>query len=225
MRTAFRSSRDGVYRQRPKSLALYEHEYAQEVADEEWRRTVDGALECLRTFYASAIYAELGALARDAWLEVEDFSSFDFEGVKVWVKLDASHRLPGGRVRVLDWKTGRVSSQDQTLQLACYALYATRTWGVAPRDVVMLEFNLAANEVLSYAVSEESLADVTGYIRGSIADMRRLLIAPERNVPRPEEEFPLAGTDRPCGRCKYRRVCPRFAADHDAGGAPASTGA
>jgi hypothetical protein len=26
-----------------------------------------------------------------------------------------------------------------------------------------------------------------------------------------EEDFPLAGDERPCRRCNYREVCPRFA--------------
>jgi len=210
MRAGFRSSRDGLYRQRPKTLALYEHEYAEDVPDEEWRRTVDGALGCLRTFYASGIYRELGALPRADWLEIEQLSSFELDGVKIWVKLDCSHR-DGPAVRVLDWKTGRVSGEDQTVQLGCYALYGVLRWGTAPGDVRMAEFNLAHNELLAYTVSEESLEGVKNYIRGSVADMRRLLVDAAANAPRPEEEFALAPTEEPCRRCKYRRVCPRFA--------------
>src|SRR5262249_53387140 len=107
LRAAFRLSRSGVYRSKPKTLALYEHEYAIPVPDEEWKRVVERGLESLRTFYASAMYRELAALPRDAWLEVEEFSGFDLDGIHVWVKLDASHRLPDGGVRIIDWKTGR----------------------------------------------------------------------------------------------------------------------
>ena len=211
LRTAFRSSRAGHYRSRPKTPALYEHEYAVAVPDEEWRRVVENGLASLATFYQSAIYQELAALPRDAWLEVEEFSSFDLDGLRVWVKLDASHRLPEGGVRIIDWKTGRLSSEQDLVQLACYALYATRTWGVSPRDVRMLEYNLASDEVMSYAVSEESLADIAGYIHGSAADMARLLTDPERNTPLPEDAFAASGSERSCARCKYRKVCPKFA--------------
>lgn len=210
MRRAFRSSRSGQYRRRPKTLALMEHEYGWPVSDEEWRESRDLVVRCLRTFYASAVYAELARLPAESWLEVETLASFDLDGVKVWVKLDCSHRLDGG-VRILDWKTGRISAEDQTVQLALYAFYAARRWGVAPGDLRMIEYNLAHDEPMECRITEESLEEVRRHVQGSVADMRKLLLVPERNVAREEEAFELAASEAPCRRCKYRRVCPRFA--------------
>lgn len=212
MRGAFRSSRSGMYRRRPKTLALFEHEYGWEVRDEEWRETRDLVMRCLHTFYASAIYADLARLPADAWLEVEQLASFDLDGVKVWVKLDCSHR-EARQIRILDWKTGRISPEDQTVQLALYALYAAGRWGAAPANLKMIEYNLAHDEPMECRITEESLDEVRRHVQGSVADMRKLLRVSERNIPREEEAFELAASEAPCRRCKYRRLCPRFSSE------------
>ncbi len=34
-----------------------------------------------------------------------------------------------GGVTIIDWKTGRSMSEDVSMQLACYAMYAMEKWG------------------------------------------------------------------------------------------------
>src|SRR5262245_42306408 len=87
MRGDFKSSRAGTYRKRPKTCGLFEHEYRLPVADADWKTIAATMERCLRNFYASEIYREIRDSRRGDWLELEDFSSFQFDGVKVHVVL------------------------------------------------------------------------------------------------------------------------------------------
>ena len=62
------------------------------------------------------------------------------------------------------------------------------------------------NEVLVHALTEADLERTREYMRGSIADMRRLLRDPERNIAA-EDDFRQVDDERACGRCSFRRVC------------------
>ena len=57
MRTEWKQSREHVYRSRPKTLALFEHDYDVPVPGEEWRSNAEHVTNCLKTFYASDTYA------------------------------------------------------------------------------------------------------------------------------------------------------------------------
>lgn len=205
MRLDFKSSRSGQYRSRPKSCALFEHEYAVPVADEEWRRTAETVERCLRTFYASDVFAAIAASNRADWLECEKFSSFQLDGVRVHVKLDFAIR-EGEAIRIYDWKTGASDEQDNRVQMACYAFYAREEWGAPARAVLPTEFNVNRNEVIQHTVTDADLEQTRSYMLGSIADMRRLLRDPDRNVAI-EDDFRKVNDDRVCRRCVYFRVC------------------
>jgi len=205
MRLDWKSSRDGKYRRLPKSCALFEHEYLIEVTEEEWRGIAATVERCLRTFYASEIYGEIAASKRSDWLECEDFSSFLLDGVKVHVVLDFAMRR-GREVVIYDWKTGASDEHDNRLQMACYTFYAHQTWGVAPEQVRPIEFNLNRGEVIPYAMTAADLERTRAYIQGSIADMRRLLTHPDRNLAR-EESFRKVNEARTCRRCGFLGVC------------------
>jgi CRISPR/Cas system-associated exonuclease Cas4 (RecB family) len=205
MRAGFKSSREGVYRARPKSCALFEHEYAVPVPDEEWGRTAEIVERCLRTFYASALYARILDLRREDWLEIEERSSFELEGVKILVVLDFCYRL-GDTIGIVDWKTGSSDERDNRAQLSCYAAYAGQKWSVPPEKVRATEFNLNRNELLEHTLSAEDIERTLDFIRGSAGDMKRLLRDPGVNVAL-EEDFPKVDDARVCRRCSYFRVC------------------
>ena len=65
MRAEWRSSRDGRYRDTPKTCALFEHEYALEIRPEAWQALKGNVVTCLRNFFSlplllgSALYTAL----------------------------------------------------------------------------------------------------------------------------------------------------------------------
>lgn len=207
MRQQWKGSRDGVYRERPKSTALFEHEYRLEIPAEEWVGNADHVEACLRAFYASKLYRDLRHLPREDWLEIEDLSHFFLDDVKVYVKLDCAVRRPQG-IRIYDWKTSRRDEEDNTIQLACYALYAREKWEAAPEDLRIGEFSLARDRMVEYRVTRHDLQRVRDYILGSIRDMRALL--PEDGANRLEiEACPLTEEAWRCTTCNFKRLCGR----------------
>lgn len=206
MREEFRSSRERRYLAHPKTCALFEHEYSAEIDDAEWKRVADSVELCLRNFYRSETFSMLKELPREKWLEVENFSSFYLEGTKIWAVIDCSFRTEGGAM-IIDWKTGRGSESDISLQLACYGMYAINQWGFEAEKVKLIEYNLLTDQTVEFSISAGEIESAKAYIRGSIADMQSLLVDVENNVPQPERSFQKVTDEKIRGRCNFQKVC------------------
>jgi RecB family exonuclease len=207
MREEFRSSREKRYHARPKTCALFEHEYDVPISDADWKKTADNLELCLRNFYGSETFAMLKNLPRRMWLEVEDFSSFYLDRTKIWAVLDCSFRTEDGGITIIDWKTGLQSSEDISMQLSCYAMYALNRWGIDPEDVKLIEYNLLANQGAEFNVGSAEIENAKAYIQGSIADMKSLLANVDENVPMTEEAFQKVEDERVKAACNFRKVC------------------
>ncbi len=206
MREDYRSSQQGNYWKKPKSCALFEHEYSLPVPRQEWQKTADDVRTCLHTFYTSELFAELRAVPRDAWLQVEELDKFDLDGIRVWAKIDCSFRQ-GAKVRIYDWKTGRSLAEASTLQLVCYCLHAQAKWGAAIENVVPAEFYLLVNRIQHYQVKSGDVEDARRYIRGSVADMHSLLADVAANEPLAEGAFEKTSNTASCLRCNFIGPC------------------
>jgi hypothetical protein len=189
MREEFRSSREKRYLSHPKTCALFEHEYEVPISDADWKKTADNMEQCLRNFYSSETFDMLKDLPQQMWLEVEDFSSFNLDSTKIWAILDCSFRTDDGGGTIIDWKTGRKMSDDVSMQLSCYAMYAMEKWGIGPEKVKLIEYNLLANKDMEFSVSGADIESTKTYISGSIADMQSMLIDVDDNVPKEERSI------------------------------------
>jgi CRISPR/Cas system-associated exonuclease Cas4 (RecB family) len=207
MREEFRSSREKRYLTHPKTCALFEHEYEVPISDADWKNTADNVVQCLRNFYDSETFAMLKELPQHMWLEVEDFSSFNLDSTKIWAVLDCSFRTDDGGVTIIDWKTGRSMSEDVSMQLSCYAMYAMQKWGVDPEKVKLIEYNLLANQGAEFTVSAAEIENTKTYVAGSIADMQSTLVDVDNNVPKEEEAFQKVEDDRIRSSCNFKKVC------------------
>jgi CRISPR/Cas system-associated exonuclease Cas4 (RecB family) len=207
MREEFRSSREKRYLTHPKTYALFEHEYEEPVSDADWKKTADNMEQCLRNFYSSETFNMLKELPRQMWLEVEDFSSFNLNNTKIWTVLDCSFRTDDGGVTIIDWKTGRSMSEDVSMQLSCYAMYAMDKWGIDPENVKLIEYNLLANQGVEFTVGAPEIENTKSYIAGSIADMQSLLVDAGENVPKDEEAFQKVEDKRVRADCNFQKVC------------------
>jgi hypothetical protein len=210
MRAQFRESRDREYWSRPKkACGLVEHEFDIPVSDAEWGALADHARACLMNFFASPVLAELRALDRANWLQVEEMERFQLEGVPVWVKMDLAYRAADGRLRIVDWKTGKLDPHPDPIQLTCYAIYASEKWKVEPERIETAVVNLGANESIVRQVDAALIATVRGRIRVSIEGMTKMLEGPrEENAPLPESAFAVTDSTGVCRRCPFRKVCP-----------------
>ena len=206
MREEFRSSRDKRYLTLPKSCALFEHEYDMPIEDADWKKAADNMEQCLRNFYSSETFAMLKELPHKMWLEVEDFSSFYLDKTKIWAVLDCSFRTEDG-ITIIDWKTGRSMSEDVSMQLSCYAMYAMEKWGVEPEQVKLIEYNLLANQGAEFAITAAEIVNTKSYIEGSIADMQSLLGDVDNNVPKKEAAYQKVKDKRVRASCNFEKVC------------------
>lgn len=207
MREEFRSSREKRYHIKPKTCALFEHEYEAPISDDDWKKTADNMELCLRNFYSSETFDLLKELPRQMWLEVEDFSSFNLNKTKIWAVLDCSFRTEDGGITIIDWKTGKSMSGDISMQLSCYAMYAMNKWGIDPEKVKLIEYNLLANQGSEFTIGKSEIKNTKTYIAGSIADMQSLLVDVGENLPKDEEAFLKVEDERVRKSCNFRKVC------------------
>ncbi len=182
MRAEFRSSKSKNYWKNPKSCGLLEHEYEMEVSNEEWKEVAGNVETCLRNFYVSDIYDGLKSHLRDGWLEVEEFSSFYLDGIKINLVIDCAIK-EGKGIYLYDWKTGKSLSEDLSIQLGCYALYAMEKWNAPPKSLSIIEYNLSFNKSNWFSGSQEEMKGIKGYINGSVKDMQSLLTDVSNNTP------------------------------------------
>jgi hypothetical protein len=206
MRDDFRSSKNKRYLTYPKSCAFFEHEYDMDLPDAEWKKVAENVKQCLRNFYGSEIFALLKDLPQEKWLEIEDFSFFYLDGIKIWAVLDCSFRTDDG-ITIIDWKTGRATSKDISLQLSCYAMYGQDKWRVKPENIRLIEYNLLSDQKAEFTITEGEIKDTASYIKGSVADMRSLLLDVDNNVPKDEKFFKKVEDDRIRDRCNFKKVC------------------
>ena len=205
MRGEFRSSRAKNYLKNPKSCALFEHEYGIEMTDDQWKEVAGNVETCLRNFYASDIYYGLKSHPKSDWLEVEEFSSFHLDDIKINLAIDCAIK-EGDDILIYDWKTGKSMPEDLSIQLCCYALYAIEKWNIAPKSLRIIEYNLSFNKATEFSVTHGETENIKGYIRGSIKDMRSLLTDVSNNIPFEEEKFTKVEDDRVSLRCNFKGV-------------------
>jgi len=215
MRKDWRGSRDGLHRERPgKHVGLFEHEYGIEVPKKLWREGADHARACIERFFASPYAETFAGLRPEEWLPIETLDTFDMEGDRVHVKLDAAFRRPDGRVEIVDWKTGRRdrgADGGDRFQLACYALYALeKGWVDRAEEIVTVEYALASGTPHVREVDPEAIAGVRQFIRTSIGGMKARLDDVERNLAS-EERFEPTPSGENCRWCNFRRICPSAA--------------
>jgi len=206
MRGEWRSSRAARYREDPRTLALFEHEYAVELKPDVWRALRGNVVTCLRNFFRLPLLDKVRRTAPEHW-SIEHWSKvFDFEGTPVWIAPDFGYWDADGLLTLVDWKTGATDADATAFQLGCYALYAREVLGVEPAQVELLEANLREPAVTPLAWDDTRLQRVREQLRLSIRSMHAYLLDPEANVAR-REDFELTEERRICRRCNFRVVC------------------
>jgi hypothetical protein len=175
MRRDWKNSKAGQYRQEPKkTVGLFEHEYALDIDDATWKKIHDTSVEALKNFYTSSLYADLQKDDPSKWLVIEDLEEFDFEGAKIFVKLDFS-RERDGFVEIYDWKTGKTNG-DTSVQMGAYAIYAMQKWKKPLDRIRGFVFNLtkAGTPAEEEKLTPELIDQTKAFMRESIKGHARM---------------------------------------------------
>ncbi|HSF05391.1 MAG TPA: PD-(D/E)XK nuclease family protein [Methylomirabilota bacterium] len=206
MRGDWRSSRAGRYRENPKTVALFEHEYRLELSREAWQALSQNVAACLRNFFRLPLLADIRRTSPEHW-SIEHWSKvFDFEGTTVWVAPDFGFWTPDGRLGLVDWKTGGSNGEGAAFQLGCYALYAREVLDVKAGQVDLYEVNLREPKVTAHRWDEERLEGIKEQLRLSIRSMKAYLADPVANVA-VITDFERTEDLRICRWCNFRAVC------------------
>jgi len=206
MRGEWRSSRAGRYRESPKTLALFEHEYALDLKPEVWQALSRNVVTCLRNFFRLPLLEAVRKTAPEHW-SIEHWSKvFDFEGTLVWIAPDFGYWNADGLLTLVDWKTGASDTDATAFQLGCYALYAREVLGVEPSQVDLLEANLREPTVTPLLWDDARLEAIREQLRLSIRSMRAYLVDAGANAAR-IEDFERTEELRICRWCNFRMVC------------------
>ncbi len=211
MRADFKASKAKKHYDDPKrNLGLFEHEYAKPVTDDTWKKIHEEATACLKNFYDSSFFKELAADDKRTWLVIEDLEEFDFEGSKIYVKLDFA-RKKGDIIEIYDWKTGKEDG-DASLQMSAYAIYAMQKWNIGLSGVRTYLFNLSAPMAAAkeQPLTEASVEKAREFMRESIAGMKKLLLDVRRNIPLPRQNFKYTENTRFCDSCNFYKICEKY---------------
>lgn len=206
MRTEWRSSRAGRYRESPKTLALFEHEYAVDLKPEAWQALSRNVSTCLRHFFSLPLLADIRRTPPEHW-SIEHWSKvLDFEGTPLWIAPDFGFWTDGGRLALVDWKTGGANTEGTSFQLGCYALYAQEMLGVKPAQVDLYEANLREPKVTPIQWDDERLDAIRAQLRLSIRSMKAYLADAAANVA-VMTDFERTEELRICRWCNFRAIC------------------
>lgn len=205
LRSAWKESRDGHWRERPKRFTnLFEHYYAQPVSDEDTRAAGDVVRVALASFYHSQALARALATPTDQWKTIEEFLSFNLEGVPVKMRMDFALQSDD-KLHIFDWKTGRKRSSDPD-QLFAYALYGESVWGFALDDIALASIHLNPLVEETFLLpGQHRDAFVQGVVAASQA-MRDHLADPINNIAH-IDQFPMTDNLNTCRRCNFQELC------------------
>jgi CRISPR/Cas system-associated exonuclease Cas4 (RecB family) len=212
MRKDYRSSKAKKYFEDPKkNIGLFEHEYEKLVTDATWKEFHDSSAECIRNFYGSDFYKELLNDTKSNWLIIEDLEDFQFDGAKVYVKLDFA-RTKDGVIEIYDWKTGKEDAEAASVQMGAYAMYAMKKWNVGLDKIRAYLFNLGSAKPVAknQALTVKLLMETEQVMRQSIKQMRELLQDPVKNIPHPVEKYLYTENARLCGYCNFYKICDKY---------------
>ncbi len=205
MRSQFRQSRDGLYRQR-KAFGLREHEYEEEVSNEEWRAAWELVESCLEAFFRSRWPKLARSLRPEDWLPIDELGTFSHRGIPIYAAPDFAYRSEGGVVLV-DWKTGKKREADKD-QILGYALFARDNWDVPLERIACRIVYLPEMEELEVPIDTASIEAFLQHMETSLEGMRSRLVDAEANLAR-IEDFPRTENSATCAHCTFRRPCSR----------------
>jgi CRISPR/Cas system-associated exonuclease Cas4 (RecB family) len=186
---------------------LFEHEYTQPIEQEDKKILVGIVMRSLRNFFKSPILREAFRVKRSAWLSMEELVSFHVGDVPVFLRMDLAFRDERGRVRIVDWKTGRRAGKFNDVQIAGYALYAAEQgWAKSATEISTELAYLIWPRYVRKDVTQPVLDVARGFVTRSAKTMRALLNDPDANAAR-IEDFPRIDRPRICRRCNFRKLC------------------
>jgi DNA helicase II / ATP-dependent DNA helicase PcrA len=192
LKTFYDSVRLGRTKTDEELLSLFCANIAEAGIEEEYQHDLyrDQGVAQLKEFLAAARSATVPDV-----LHTEEWFDIRVGDTVVAGRIDRIDRGPDGRVKVIDYKTGRARDQesaDESLQLSIYAMAAQQKWNYQVESLVF--HNL-----------EENIPVATTRSEGQLQEARARIEAAARGI---AEGIFKAKTGFHCSFCAYRNLCP-----------------
>ncbi|MFD1019866.1 PD-(D/E)XK nuclease family protein [Thalassobacillus hwangdonensis] len=159
-------------------------------------------------FFKSRTFSDIQKKEKMQFIESEKFRFMTVGDVKIYVVMDFLYRdLKSDKWIIVDWKTGKASSEDRN-QLALYALYVKQRFNIESLDQIVIrnEYLLEGTHQ-EYKLNEADLTNVQNLFGMSIQEMMKYLDDISKNQPMDLEHFPQYQEERKCSRCNYQELC------------------
>jgi superfamily I DNA/RNA helicase/RecB family exonuclease len=167
--------------------------FEEKTSEENYQRKVRTLLDNFWAGEVSSVgQAEAEELQFELSIDMPDGVPAIFTG-----QIDRIDRLPSGGIEVIDYKTGRLSSQkgvQESLQLSIYALACRDALGLGTPEKVTLYFTEAATR-MSTTRTDEQLDVARDELRAWVTRVR-------------SGDFAATPSADTCWRCDYAPMCP-----------------
>ena len=163
-------------------------------------------MACLANLLDSVSYREALASPRVEIRNVEEFVTFDIDGIDIHAVPDLIYRRGDNVWLVVDWKSGK-RQDDNAEQALVYALFVRQRYEVSASDVRVRVEQLATGDFDDYQFTDDDLDGCVETIRDSIAAMKTYLIDAGLNTPVARDGFPLRTDTSVCRFCNFYELC------------------
>ena len=126
----------------------------------------------IKNFYNSDIFQSIKKTNKQNWIFLEDFSSFDYDGTKIYLQIDFATKEEG-KISIFDWKTGQQRDDAKIgLQLSSYSFYVLQKWNLSPEKIEVKVYNVNLDKLDSFTITNEIINKTKEYIKSSISGMK-----------------------------------------------------
>lgn len=185
-------------------VLLQEYHYRLENADLLWQEAEEKLINALRSFAtdSSLDIVRINGCKPDAL--VEHRINFTIQNVRVDGQIDLAYP-DNDRIVVIDWKSGSATMDgSSSLQLAVYALWATKHFECPPENVQVYMIHLGSNDVSTSEITGAELADVRARILQDAELIENLQSYGKNAV---ADAFPPLLHKPMCSLCQFQKVC------------------
>ena len=183
---------------------MQEHFYALPNAETLCAEAEDKLRRALHHFSTHPVFAEAREAGEAPGAVVE--KSFELDvGCAVKGKIDLMF-FEGRALTLVDWKIGDTSDDgEDSLQLAIYALWACREYGLAPEDVKVFKAFLGSGDLVPFAADARGLQAARVRV---LQDVERMAFAERYGHAGVAAAFTACAQLGICATCPFLKACP-----------------
>ncbi len=180
-------------------------------ANQRIKHALDGLLQALRTFFEDSKIRALVESLRYGEQQLIEHALSGFPPVRQFSingRIDYCTKI-GPQVEVVDWKMGRSTGDEDSLQLAVYGVWALQHFGVEPDCVRVRRVFLGDGKIEeARTLTDRRVLRARARLAQDIEQMAQLhpygtAGHAEAFTPKPKEKL--------CETCKFRTLCPAAA--------------